>query len=84
MIRADAGNQVLVVGDAAYTLRNVQEGILPMLTADDETSLRSLQEIKAFARSEPEAILVPSHDPFAWHELCHVSASAERALPAAG
>lgn len=78
------GRQVLVIGDAAYTLRNVQEGILPMLTADDETSLRSLREIKAFARSEPEAILVPTHDPCAWRELRHVTASAERALEAPG
>ncbi len=40
-----------------------------MLTADDKTSRRSLREIKAFAESEPQAILVPSHDPGAWHEL---------------
>jgi len=78
------GRQVLVIGDAAYTLRNIQEGILPMLTADDETSLRSLQEIKAFAQSEPKAIPVPSHDPCAWHELRHVTASGERALEAPG
>ena len=84
LLRLTQGSQVLVVGDAAYTLRNVQEEILPMLTADDEASMRSLQEIKAFARSEPKAILVPSHDPDAWHELRHVTASAVRALEAAG
>ena len=84
LLRLAQGRQVLVVGDAAYTLRNIQEEILPMLTAGDETSLRSLQEIRAFARSEPKAILVPSHDPSAWHELRHVTASAERAHEAAG
>ena len=84
LLRLTQGRQVLVVGDAAYTLRNIHEGILPMLTADDETSLRSLQEIQAFERSDPEAIVVPSHDPIAWHELRHVSISAERALEAAG
>ena len=73
------GRQVLVVGDAAYTLRSIREQILPMLTASDEDSLRSLRELKAFAESEPEAILVPSHDPSAWQELRHVTDSAQRA-----
>lgn len=69
LLRLTEGGQVLVVGDAAYTLRNIQEEILPLFTADDAASLRSLQELKAFASSEPEAILVPSHDPSAWHAL---------------
>jgi hypothetical protein len=30
-----------------------------------------MQEIKAFAEREPEAILVPSHDPDAWRQLPH-------------
>lgn len=63
------GPRVLLIGDAAYTLRSVDEGILPMITADDKDALRSLVEIKAFAEREPEAILVPTHDPTAWTEL---------------
>jgi glyoxylase-like metal-dependent hydrolase (beta-lactamase superfamily II) len=65
---------VLVVGDAAYTLRNIREGILPLLTADDEASARSIAELKAFEEREPEAILVPSHDPSAWHGLARRAA----------
>jgi N-acyl homoserine lactone hydrolase len=80
LLRLTHGRQVLVIGDAAYTLRNIYEEILPMLTADDGASVRSMREIKAFAEREPAAILVPSHDPSAWHELRPVSASAERAL----
>jgi len=68
LLRVAGDRRVLVVGDAAYTLRNIREEILPLLTADDETSVQSLRELKAFADSEPEAILVPSHDPSAWHE----------------
>ncbi len=83
LLRLTQGHQVLVVGDAAYTLRNIREEILPMLTADDESSRRSMRQIKAFAESEPDAILVPTHDPTAWHELRHVTPSAERALTAA-
>ncbi len=85
LLRLGDGRQVLVVGDAAYTLRNIREGVLPLLTADDAAALRSMGEIAAFAEREPAAILVPSHDPGAWHELRHVSASAERApMPGAG
>ncbi len=69
LLRLTHDRQALIVGDAAYTLRNIQEEILPMLTADDHASLRSMREIKAFAASEPEMILVPTHDPTAWHAL---------------
>jgi N-acyl homoserine lactone hydrolase len=69
LLRLAHDRQVLVVGDAAYTLRNIQEEILPLITDDDEAAIRSLQEIKAFAEREPEAILVPTHDPEAWHAL---------------
>ncbi|HWX44886.1 MAG TPA: N-acyl homoserine lactonase family protein [Solirubrobacteraceae bacterium] len=79
LLRLAGARPVLVIGDAAYTLRNVREGILPLLTANDGAAMRSLREIEAFAEREPDAILVPSHDPTAWHELRHVSASAKRA-----
>ncbi len=69
LLRLTHDRQALIVGDAAYTLRNIHEEILPMLTTDDHASLRSMREIKAFAASEPETILVPTHDPTAWHAL---------------
>jgi len=73
LLQLDDRRRVLIVGDAAYTLRSIDEGILPMLTDDDANSLRSMREIKAFADSEPDAILVPSHDPEAWHRLREVA-----------
>lgn len=60
---------MLVVGDAAYTLRNIREGILPMLTADDNESRRSLDALRAYAAEDPEAGVVPTHDPDAWRAL---------------
>jgi N-acyl homoserine lactone hydrolase len=84
LLRLTHGHQVLAIGDAAYTLRSVREQVLPMVTDDDDAAMRSLREIAAFAEREPRAILVPTHDPSAWHELRHVSASAQRALTAAG
>jgi N-acyl homoserine lactone hydrolase len=83
LLRVTGGRQVLVVGDAAYTLRSISEERLPFITVDDDLYLRSLREIKAFSEQEPEAILVPTHDPSAWNELRHVTASAKSTPDAA-
>jgi N-acyl homoserine lactone hydrolase len=80
LVRCAAGRPVLLVGDALYTLRSMRDEILPLLTVGDELYLRSLRELKAFTASEPEAILVPSHDPSAWKKLEGVSAPADGAL----
>ena len=69
LLRVAGDRQVLIVGDAVYTLRSMREEILPMLTYGDDVYLRSLRELKAFAEQEPDAILVPTHDPEAWREL---------------
>lgn len=69
LLRLAGGGEALIVGDAAYTVRSIDEQLLPMLTADDRASLRSLAQLKAFADTHPEAILVPTHDPEAWLAL---------------
>ncbi len=69
LLRLQSGRSVLAVGDAAYTLRSIREQILPMVTADDAAYRHSLRDLKAFAEREPETILIPSHDPEAWHQL---------------
>jgi N-acyl homoserine lactone hydrolase len=69
LLRVVGGQQVLVVGDAVYTLRSIHEEILPLLTIGDELYMSSLRELKMFSEREPEAILVPSHDPVAWRQL---------------
>ena len=60
---------VLVIADAVYTLRSLEDEALPLRTAGDAEYLRSLREIKAFAEAEPDAILIPTHDPDAWRAL---------------
>lgn len=72
LVRA-GGEPVLLVGDAAYTVRSIDDEILPLLTVDDETCLDSIRQLNAFARSVPEAMLVPSHDPSAWQHLRRAS-----------
>ncbi|HEY1688126.1 MAG TPA: N-acyl homoserine lactonase family protein [Solirubrobacteraceae bacterium] len=69
LLQPAQGPRVLLIGDAAYTLRSVSEGILPLITTSDRAALRSLAEIRAFAAGEPDAILVPTHDPVAWKQL---------------
>jgi glyoxylase-like metal-dependent hydrolase (beta-lactamase superfamily II) len=69
LVRRRSGGRALLIGDAVYTLRSIAEERLPLMTADDATYLRSLRAIKAFAASEPDAVLVPSHDPSAWRRL---------------
>ena len=69
LLNLQDGRTVLLVGDAAYTIRNIRDRVLPMVTADDQASLESLGEISAFADSHPGAVLVPTHDPDAWLQL---------------
>ena len=78
LLRMAGDRQVVIVGDAVYTLRSMREEILPLLTEGDELYMRSLRELKAFSEREPDAIIVPSHDPDAWRELSAVTPSAER------
>lgn len=69
LLRLETGEDVFVVGDAAYTVRSIREELLPMLTADDQASRRTLRQLNSFAREHPEVTLVPTHDPDAWRSL---------------
>jgi N-acyl homoserine lactone hydrolase len=69
LLRLMGGSSVLLAGDAAYTLRSIREGILPMLTDDDEASLESLRNLAAFMAENPDVVVVPTHDPDAWRTL---------------
>lgn len=60
---------VLLVGDAAYTLRSIDAEHLPMLTYDDDASRRTLRALAELVRGRPEVVVVPSHDPDAWRAL---------------
>ena len=68
LLRTERGT-VLLAGDAAYTLQSIDEERLPLLTVDDERATASLRELRAFREAEPDAIVVPSHDPDAWRAL---------------
>jgi glyoxylase-like metal-dependent hydrolase (beta-lactamase superfamily II) len=61
--------EVLLAGDAAYTLRSISEGVLPLITSDDEQSRHTLAALKAYGEEHPDTLVVPTHDPEAWHSL---------------
>ena len=69
LLRRTDGREVLVAGDAVYTMRNLELERAPLLVNDKPAYFRSLRELKAYAHQEPEAILVPTHDPDAWRAL---------------
>jgi glyoxylase-like metal-dependent hydrolase (beta-lactamase superfamily II) len=76
LVNVTGGRSVLLVGDAAYTRRSIDEQILPLLCANDAASRATLRELKAFAAQDPTALLVPSHDPDAYHGLVGAAAAA--------
>ena len=75
LLRLEGGRRLLVVGDAAYTLDNLATETLPMLTDDDDASLRSMRQISAFMAADPDALVVPTHDPTAWRALRDAAAA---------
>jgi N-acyl homoserine lactone hydrolase len=69
LLRVAGDRRVLLVGDAAYTLRSIRDQILPLFTSGDRRYSETLRELKAFADGDPDARLVPTHDPTAWRAL---------------
>jgi N-acyl homoserine lactone hydrolase len=54
--------EVLVTGDAAYTMHAVQTGHKPYLMQDEHLFARSLREIQRYVEQTPSALVVPGHD----------------------
>jgi glyoxylase-like metal-dependent hydrolase (beta-lactamase superfamily II) len=59
----------LLIGDAVFTVENLRRGVLPYWTSDDQDYRSSMEQIRAYAASEPEALLIPTHDEQAWLSL---------------
>jgi N-acyl homoserine lactone hydrolase len=63
------GSEVLAMGDAAYTERELRGEATPLLVADEHLRRRSLQEIRLYLRQTPGAVAIPGHDPALWPKL---------------
>ncbi len=61
------GNRDLVIaGDAIYTLAQLEDAPPAPKPADPHRYRRSLQELKLFHRQFPQAVIIPGHDPETW------------------
>jgi len=64
-----AEREVLLVGDAVYTLRNLRDGTLPFRMVAEAAYKRSLGELRAYAQQHPDALIIPTHDAGVWEGL---------------
>lgn len=60
---------LVIAGDAIYTLDQLKGGPEPPRPQDRHNWRRSLRELQLFARQYPQAVIVPGHDPFHWETL---------------
>jgi glyoxylase-like metal-dependent hydrolase (beta-lactamase superfamily II) len=60
---------LVIAGDAIYTLGQLGDAPPPPHPADPHTWRRSQQELKLFRRQYPQAVIIPGHDPEAWAAL---------------
>jgi N-acyl homoserine lactone hydrolase len=60
---------VFVVGDAAYTLRTIEETALPFHMTDEHRFRRSLREIQLYLKNTPDTVVIPGHDMPAFRRL---------------
>ena len=68
VLRLD-GREALICGDAAYTMRTIEESHLPFKMADEHRFVRSLSEIQLYIEQTPDAVVIPGHDMAAWRRL---------------
>ncbi|MBV9310854.1 MAG: N-acyl homoserine lactonase family protein [Solirubrobacterales bacterium] len=61
--------ELLVMGDAAYTLRELHGEAHPVVAADDHLRRRSLKEVRLYLEQSPEALAIPGHDVEFWPKL---------------
>jgi N-acyl homoserine lactone hydrolase len=60
---------LVIAGDAIYTLAQLDDAPPPPRPEDPHTWRRSLQELRLFHQRYPQAVIVPGHDARSWAEL---------------
>jgi N-acyl homoserine lactone hydrolase len=61
--------EALVTGDAVYFTRTIDDERRGWAMADEHKWRRSIGEIRLYRRENPDALIIPGHDPEAWAEL---------------
>jgi glyoxylase-like metal-dependent hydrolase (beta-lactamase superfamily II) len=68
IMRTSAGN-FIVVADAAYTMRTLEESVMPYGAHDEHEFRRSLKEVQRYIEQTPDAIVSVGHDLAAFRSL---------------
>jgi glyoxylase-like metal-dependent hydrolase (beta-lactamase superfamily II) len=58
--------EALVTGDAIYYLRTLDDERRGWVMADEHRWRRSIGEIRLYRRENPDALIIPGHDPEEW------------------
>ncbi|HLM30260.1 MAG TPA: N-acyl homoserine lactonase family protein [Solirubrobacterales bacterium] len=64
-----AERDLLIAGDAIYTLGQLSGAAEPPLTVDRHNWRRSLSELQIFQRQYPQAVIIPGHDAEHWKTI---------------
>ena len=60
---------LVIAGDAIYTIAQLDDAPEPPRPVDRHNWRRSLRELQQFSRTYPQAVIVPGHDPTHWETL---------------
>ena len=61
--------EALLTGDATYFLRTLDDERRGIAMADEHNWHRSLREVQLYRRENPDALIIPGHDPEIWAGL---------------
>jgi N-acyl homoserine lactone hydrolase len=61
--------EVLIAGDAIYTMATLREGRRPWRSHDTKAFERSVGALQEYDRAHPDALIVPGHDMAHWETL---------------
>lgn len=64
-----SSREVLLAGDAIYTMATLRDGERPWRSEDAKAFERSLSTLQAYDREHPEALIIPGHDMKHWQGL---------------
>lgn len=64
-----ADRDLVIAGDAIYTLGQLADAPEPPRPLDRHNWRRSMHELQHFARTYPQAVILPGHDPEHWARL---------------
>jgi glyoxylase-like metal-dependent hydrolase (beta-lactamase superfamily II) len=64
-----SGRELLIAGDAVYSLDTLEHERRGAFLADEHNWRRSLREIQLYRRENPDALIIPSHDHKLWPTL---------------